>query len=437
MEIFDITEVEEIKPIKNNDGDMVVSIWCLVYNHSNYIRDALEGILAQKTEYLYEIVIVDDASTDGTTDIIREYAQKHPELFHVFLLKNNIYKNPSRIAVLNNLKGKYLTGKYVAFCEGDDFWTDMHKLQMQVSYMEEHPDCMLTMHDAEKLDFSAGTKARMIGVDEDCDIPTEELILQKRGIWPTASMIVRKECAILEGFFSECGVGDWPLQLHAATKGKIHYFGRCMSVYRFLQEGSWSSGMQKLNENLLVHSAKMVTFLQKYDRYTKGCFCSQIIERRQRFYAHLIYSYGEMRDFFDICKKFDIEWGYHHHKFIQQLCRLCKYYWEDGFVEEKLESYIGEKKHVVIMGTGYYSDKISEALEKKHIDVDGYVVSNDQKVKESFHGKRVWKMEEVPFNKKELGVVIAINPKLWKSLQDSLEENLMGDYFCPLLAEDL
>lgn len=437
MELLDITDVEEIKPIRNNERKIVVSIWCLTYNHADYIRDALEGFLSQKTDYTYEIIILDDASTDGTADIIRMYTKKYPEKFHVFLNKSNIYRHPMRIEIWNSLKRKFLTGKYVAFCEGDDYWTDLYKLQKQVSYMENHPDCVLTLHDADKIDYTARTQTRMIDIDEDCDISAEELILQKRGIWPTASMVIRKEYVVLEGFFSECGVGDWPLQLHALTKGKVHYLGSCMSLYRFLHEGSWSAEIKGFNENLVVHAAKMVTFLQQYDKYTHGQYYNIIRERRQRFYANIIKLYGKDSRFYDICESIDKKYEYKYHVFIKQLCKLNKYFFEEGYIEEHLECYIRERKNLVIMGTGHYSNKISDVFNKRNIDIDGYVVSNNQKSIKNFREKSVWKLMDIPFDKRTLGVVVAIDPEHWNTISISLEENQIMDYFCPLLAEDL
>ena len=113
MKLFDIAEVEEIKPLRDEQTEIMVSIWCITYNHEEYIRNALDGIILQDTRYNYEIVIYDDASTDGTVDIIREYIQKYPHLFHAFLSKTNTYRHPKRMEFFNFLKKNFLTGKYI------------------------------------------------------------------------------------------------------------------------------------------------------------------------------------------------------------------------------------------------------------------------------------------------------------------------------------
>lgn len=132
-------------------NDKLVSIFCLTYNHVDYIRDALEGFVKQKTNFQYEVFVYDDASTDGTSECIQEYASRYPQLFNIYISPYNTYNSPDRFKILNELQHKYITGKYVAMCEGDDYWIDSKKLQMQVDYMEEHDNCMMTTHAYKKL----------------------------------------------------------------------------------------------------------------------------------------------------------------------------------------------------------------------------------------------------------------------------------------------
>ena len=117
---------------------IMVSIACTTYNHEKYIRNALEGFVSQKTSFLFEILVMDDASTDGTADIIREYEKKYPELIKPIYQKVNQYSQGLRPGQQNRDRA---IGKYIAICEGDDYWIDNHKLQKQVDYMEAHPGC--------------------------------------------------------------------------------------------------------------------------------------------------------------------------------------------------------------------------------------------------------------------------------------------------------
>ena len=117
---------------------VVVSIVCNTYNHELYIRDALDSFLSQKTNFPFEILVFDDASTDKTANIIRSYEEKYPDIIKPVYQTVNQYS-------LGLMPGKQnrerATGKYIAICEGDDYWCDCNKLQKQVDYMESHPDC--------------------------------------------------------------------------------------------------------------------------------------------------------------------------------------------------------------------------------------------------------------------------------------------------------
>ena len=133
--------------MEKKQPEVMVSICCITFNQKDYIRDALEGFLKQKTDFSYEILIHDDASGDGTGEIIREYVQRFPERIFPILQTENQYSKG-----LTNISGTFnfprARGRYIAMCEGDDYWTDENKLQQQVDFMEAHPDCSICFHSA-------------------------------------------------------------------------------------------------------------------------------------------------------------------------------------------------------------------------------------------------------------------------------------------------
>lgn len=134
----------------NEDEPVIVSIRCITYNHAPYIRQCLEGFVMQRTNFRFQAVVHDDASTDGTTEIVREYAEKYPDIIvPVYEEENRWSKHDgSLLTVMYPL----LVGKYLAHCEGDDFWTDPYKLQKQVDFLEAHPDYVLTYTDYSVVD---------------------------------------------------------------------------------------------------------------------------------------------------------------------------------------------------------------------------------------------------------------------------------------------
>ena len=121
---------------------LMVTILCLVYNHESYIRQCLEGFVMQKTNFRFEAIVHDDASTDGTAAIIREYAEKYPDIIKPIFETENQYSKGD--GSLGRIMTAHTHGKYVAICEGDDYWIDPLKLQRQVDFLEGNPEYVLT-----------------------------------------------------------------------------------------------------------------------------------------------------------------------------------------------------------------------------------------------------------------------------------------------------
>lgn len=207
----------------------MVSIKCMVYNHGPYLRQCLDGFVMQKTDFRFEAVVHDDASTDNSADIIREYAKKYPDIIKPYIEKENIYSKDK--ILLRKLTNDLCTGKYVAHCEGDDFWTDPYKLQKQVDYMEAHPDCSLC--------YSAANVLCEKGIPDNKKLPLED---QKTRDWygpeiakqwnvPTASILHINDMDDYP-YDTRFLYGDMPLILYMQQKGYIHCFGEKMVTYR-------------------------------------------------------------------------------------------------------------------------------------------------------------------------------------------------------------
>ena len=134
----------------------LVSICCLTYNHAPFIRNCIDGFIAQQTDFPIEILVHDDASTDGTDGIVREYADKYPEIIFPLFEEENQYSRGYAGKMDIEFNYSRARGKYIAYCEGDDYWTDPSKLQRQVDFMEAHPDYSVCFHRCKRLDNCTG-----------------------------------------------------------------------------------------------------------------------------------------------------------------------------------------------------------------------------------------------------------------------------------------
>lgn len=218
-----------------------VSVCVPTYNHELFIRETIDGILMQKTDFVYEIVIGDDASTDNNQSIIREYMAQHPRLFNAFLHEENQGpKEPKEFAGRNNVLGiiKACTGDYVALCEGDDYWTDPLKLQKQFDFMEAHKNYMICHHNMRVI-YEDNSPEHFFNTEDQKNNSTIQDILQDNWFMATASIFYRnyfRDHGFVE-WHSRAAAGDWALVIQLAAHGDIHYLPEAMGVYRKHREG--------------------------------------------------------------------------------------------------------------------------------------------------------------------------------------------------------
>lgn len=262
----------------------MVSVSCVTFNHEAYIARALDSLLMQKTDFPYEILVYDDASTDRTQEIIRQYARKYPDIIKPYYQTENQYS-----------KGKYnvegffnyprARGKYIAMCDGDDYWTDEQKLQLQVDHMEAHPECSMCIHAArietpersiQSLKIRPYKRDRVIAAEEVIDKPSN---------YPTASLMFRtKDTRDLQDYYYVSPVGDISIQIHMAAKGTAYYMDREMSVYQQGVSVSWSTQMKQgdLRQNLIDHHNAMKVMYRGFSKETGGKYDGAILRACRR-----------------------------------------------------------------------------------------------------------------------------------------------------------
>ena len=242
----------EVKEYPNKvKPEPLVSVCIMTYNHVNYIKDCLDGILMQITNFDFEILLGEDNSYDGTREICVEYAQKYPDKIRLFLhhRENNIKINGSPTGRFNFLYNLYSAGgKYIALCEGDDYWTDPYKLQKQVNFLEGNEEYGMCAHDVKTIyedDWKAEKtnrfnkpidNATFVDLIDNHFIPTNSLIFRNHLIkkWP--------EWLSSPNIIS----GDIPLELMLAFHGKLKYFFDEMAVKRINEGGVTADKSRKL-----------------------------------------------------------------------------------------------------------------------------------------------------------------------------------------------
>lgn len=209
-----------------------VSIVCITYNQSKYIKDALDGFIKQKTNFDFEIIIADDCSTDDTAAIIKKYSAENPKLFRPIYRQKNIGVIPNLFDAMRQAKGDY-----IALCEGDDYWTDSNKLQSQVDFLDKHNDYALCFHPAQVISENNKTGPVYPEISGTHKFTIEELL--KWNFIATNTVLYRKQK------YNDLGnedilPGDWFLHLYHARYGKIGYINKVMGVYRKHPESLWS-----------------------------------------------------------------------------------------------------------------------------------------------------------------------------------------------------
>ena len=230
----------------------VVSICIISFNQAAYIRQAIDSVIAQKINFSVEIVIADDFSSDGTREIVFEYQQKHPEIIKVLPREKNL--GPAK----NFIELMYAaTGKYIAYLEGDDYWTLDTKLQQQVDFLEQHPDFVICFTDAHET-FSEDINDPRNYLSGGSGLMTETTIneLIFRNYIQTCTVVFKNK--LFDKFpdwYTGLKMGDWPLHLLNAAHGKIKYLPFASAVHRNHSSGVWSSQhvLDRINNTLKAY----------------------------------------------------------------------------------------------------------------------------------------------------------------------------------------
>jgi glycosyltransferase involved in cell wall biosynthesis len=241
---------------------MKASVMLITYNHEKYIAQAIEGALMQKTDFPYEVVVGEDCSTDGTREIVIDYQHKYPDQVRLLPSERNLggRENAKRTR-------QACQGQYVAILDGDDYWTDPHKLQKQVDFLDENPGFALCFHNVAVVDENSKPLPRLYCPASQKTISTLEDLLYANFI-PTCATLFRGRLAGNEpDWFWTMPMGDWPFLILLAQHGQIGYLNEVMGVYRRHGGGVFTSRSndRRFDESVRLYEAISLHFEHRYD----------------------------------------------------------------------------------------------------------------------------------------------------------------------------
>lgn len=225
----------------------MVSVHVSTYQHADFIRDCMEGVLMQETDFPFEIIIGEDESSDGTREICKEYADRYPEKIRLFL-----HRRENNIAIHGRPTGKFqqtysrfmCRGKYIALCQGDDYWTDPQKLQKQVDFLEKYTQCSICFTAARILSVQTESYEEKLRPEESSSLQKTYTLgefLERALYFFLGSAVGRNDLwENIPSYFFESPVDDWPLFVRYGMEGEMGFINEVTCIYRKHKDGIWA-----------------------------------------------------------------------------------------------------------------------------------------------------------------------------------------------------
>ncbi|WP_262966585.1 glycosyltransferase family 2 protein [Methylobacter psychrophilus] len=260
----------------------VVSVHMITYNHGLYLAKAIEGVIAQKSDFPIELIIGEDCSTDNTRQIALDYQRRYPQLIRVIYSNENIGMMKNVRRVLNACRGQY-----VALCEGDDYWIDPEKLSEQVATLSRLKNIDITFHSC-YLKYEKQGKEVLSSVCSPVDriFTLPEIIIGRGDFMPTASILARRSTLMsIQNWFkiTKPPIGDYFMQVFGSRNGGAYYINKPMSVYRTEVDVSWSETTKPI-DTLLKFESNFFLALKEFEQVIPG--------QEEAFKHHIVSHYS-------------------------------------------------------------------------------------------------------------------------------------------------
>lgn len=407
-------------------GEIMVSVIMIAYNHEKYISKAIDSVLKQKMNFNIEILIHDDASTDRTPMIIKEYEEKYPEIIKAEYEKENqgSKNHVQAIQATKRFFGQQMNGKYFALCECDDYWIDENKLQKQIDFLEAHQEYSMCMSNALMLNDTTGEMITLNTFPMEGTYSQEEQVKAGLGSnYPAMNSFVFRTKLLkdMPEFFYESGIMDWPLRQYYAEQGSVYYFGEPMTVYRTAVPHSYTS---RLKDNTIFYNnytVYLIKFFEKFNDYTGRRF-DHILENKI------------ISDYLGFCSSIEKKEGLvkaSEQGLDMDKVGACYDCLSVNHVKSCVSNLDDATDHLFIYGTSRLGLICKKQLEEVGIEFEGFVVSNGQMKPEEVEGRKVFYLSEVIEQYVHPGFLLAVQPINEEAILGIVKEYDVRNYTNP------
>lgn len=397
-----------------------VSILCCTYNHEKYISKAIESFLSQKTNFFYEIIIHDDASTDSTASIVEKYKKNNMDVIRFIKEEENqYYKN-------NFFYDKMLPmarGRFIALCDGDDYWIDEEKLQKQYDYMMRNPKCALFIHDGYKITEKGKMLASTFPKSKICT--QEEILLAGIGSsFPiSSSMFWRKRVTEqAPAFFFEVKALDYTIKQCCACYGEVYYSSEPMSIYRLSVTDSF---MDKTRSNIdfyKLYLKEMISFFEQYNEYTNKMF-DKIINTKISSDIMGLCSVVSKKEAIDAI-------GFNKMDNLELIDSIYKSI-NEKMLPNEISSLDSKCDSIYVYGTSRLAEICYRQLEANGIEIRGFVLTDGFRKSNEFLKHKVYEISEIAGYCDSAEIILAVQPINIETIEKNLRSRMFMHIYKP------